>query len=81
MVFIGGRRKEKVVYVKGKGRLSVAEDKLLPAGKGLSCRQGRETSIRRRIKLRQIKRIPYILSPWDEGNVSAWRSVKLQFPE
>jgi hypothetical protein len=75
MVFIGSRCLENAVYVKGKGRLSFTKGKLLP-GKGLSRRLGRETSIRR-IKLRQIERIPYVLSPWNGGNVSAGRGVKV----
>lgn len=73
MIFIGSRREAKVVYVKGKLRLGVAEDKLLP-GRGLSCRLAGGARIRR-IKLRE--RIPYIPPHRRGGIVTAGRSVEV----
>jgi hypothetical protein len=75
MVFIGRLCEAKTVHVIGKGRLSAAEDKRFP-GKGLSRRLGRESSVHR-IKLRQIKRIPYVPSSWNGGKVCARRRVKV----
>jgi len=69
LIFIGSRRKIEVVYVKGKVRLCVAEDKLL-SGRGLSCRPAGVARVRR-IKLRQG--IPYVPLPRRSGIVSAER--------
>lgn len=73
-ISIGSRRKAKIVQVKRKVRLGVAEDELLP-GRSLSRRPAGGARIRR-IKLQKL--IPYVPRlRRRSGNLSAGRRVKV----